>query len=888
MKERINKLARGIVDINVPRLHMSEQRFEGKLNPDEVARFDFVLTSENGILLKGLVYSENPRVTTLKTAFGGMRSRIGFEVNTRNMSDGEELRGALILVSNAGELQIPYCFTIRAYTSQAIISGLKKAEDLAALFAKDEEKAVRVFDDSDFCNAEFMRTLRYRTIYDALHSCPDRRLACIAFLKAAGMGDRLPMEAKTAVGRGRALKEEKKVSGKPPFLDKLEDKALIEELVGLYIRTGSISEEAFRVYGCAIRQGSEITRLYTYYLYAMPYGYSECLPREVYLYFSYEKEIEEQIKLPLYYNILSNFGPEWETYDRFSHQIQDYAVEALLNGRIDERLALLYDRMILPDMVDERIAEVLPGILRANRITTEDPEMYAVVVCCQELNGETVVPLKNGTAYVPLFMEQEEILFQDAFGNRYTDIAYQKTQVWEKPELLEKCLQILPAHPMLKLGRVREITKTGIRNTDECALLEKILTEMPLKALFAEQITDVIIRYLDTLPENRAFTEADTAFLSAVDHNRLGRESRETLFRIYVCSGAMEDALRILKSKRPLQPEKETLEKLTVMLIHRSAGESDPLTLRLSHQLFRMGTKDPNVIGYLLSFYNGASDEMVKIMERGKKLKLDYRRIIERVLPQMIFSRTEKDLGHVYDEYHHLPGRDTVLSRAYITKCAIDSFLSEKPLPETVYGDLYALVHQEKLKDRVPVIYLLALSRHLTAQQKLSGEEKLELSMILDHLIEKKLVFAYTKEASKFVHIPDYIMNRYYIEYRGDAEVRPTLMLRILPEEQDFEEREFSRVFMNVYVCPVTLFTGEKAEYQIYDYTRGNSCADSGCIAANGKLRLKGDTLDILNEISGLTGKGKDQELYEAMLRYVRNQSVIDALFVADMKEELQ
>ena len=63
MKERINKLARGIVDRTCPELHLSDSAFQGMINAGESLKLDLMLTSENGILLKGLVYSDSPYVT---------------------------------------------------------------------------------------------------------------------------------------------------------------------------------------------------------------------------------------------------------------------------------------------------------------------------------------------------------------------------------------------------------------------------------------------------------------------------------------------------------------------------------------------------------------------------------------------------------------------------------------------------------------------------------------------------------------------------------------------------------------------------------------------------------------------------------------------------------
>ena len=104
----------------------------------------------------------------------------------------------------------------------------------------------------------------------------------------------------------------------------------------------------------------------------MPMGYSEELPKGVYLYFSYEYRLEEGIKLPLYYNILKNFQEGSEIFSHFARPMQDYAISCLLRGEINEELALLYSKLILPEMIDERMAEFLPKILNSYLVEVED------------------------------------------------------------------------------------------------------------------------------------------------------------------------------------------------------------------------------------------------------------------------------------------------------------------------------------------------------------------------------------------------------------------------------------------------------------------------------------------------------------------------------------
>lgn len=884
MKERINKLARGIVDLACPELRLSDTAFHGMVCAGETLKLDLTLTSENGILLKGLIYSDSPYVTLQKNTFLGLRTRISALVDARALEDGDHIEGGLCIVSNGGETRIPFAFEVRSYASAEVIPGLRTPEDFVKLYQTNGGAALRVFEYDDFVRAPFMNDARFRALYDGLRKGPDRVHALEAFLYAI----RYPkQETTTRMPRAESGCTKETLNRADVPVEALEDAELIEEAAGCCIRAGATTELAFRIYQRAIEMQSQITRLYEYYMYAMPKGYQGRLPREVYLYFAYEYDIPENMKLPLFYNVVMNFGAEEDIYQRFEKKIQKFTIDQLLKSAFDQRLSVLYERMVLVDMVDERIGTVLPAILRAYRVSTSDPRMRYVVVRYLELQREELYPLKEGSAYIPLFFENSVLLFQDAYGDRYTDISYEKTRIMEKPELEKRCFQVVPEQPMLKLARARRIARNGIQSAEELQLLESVIREMPLAGPYRAYLLNVILRYLDKLRDSATeLSEEEKQFLAEISQQELDHSEQKMLLQILIRQNMFEEAYRRMLSSGERDLDRPYLEKLVRSLVASERHTRSAELMDLGYDLFTLGTKDKTILRYLMEYYNGLSGDMLAILLRGQKLKADgQREMAERLLAQMLFSRTEQGLDDVFELYRSFPDAENVLLRAYITKRAVDYFIDGRVIREKVFSDIYGIVRDERYKERVPVIYLLAMSKHMSEQKDLNGEEKLVLQDTMDYLIRKKLIFAYTRTLYRFVRIPDSVMDRYYIEYHGHKDIRPSLYLRILPDQGDYEEEEIVRIYQNIYVRPVTLFAGERAEYQIYESTKDQVPATSGSIAWDGTVRLKGDTYDILSEMSGLIGKDQDQELYEAMHRYVRNEAVIEALFTKEMTE---
>ena len=128
MRERIMRLSRGIVDAEMPKLFLDPVKIEETLGSDTVYKRELYLASENNLYIKGLAYSSHSRVKILKSAFGGLRNHIVYEVDTSWCENGDLIKGNFTLVTNSGELEPLFLLflrmiaLIRAFTSR-ILNG---------------------------------------------------------------------------------------------------------------------------------------------------------------------------------------------------------------------------------------------------------------------------------------------------------------------------------------------------------------------------------------------------------------------------------------------------------------------------------------------------------------------------------------------------------------------------------------------------------------------------------------------------------------------------------------------------------------------------------------------------------------------------------------------
>lgn len=811
MKERISKLAKGILEREIPRLQMTKSSFKQTLSLGESHKISTILSAAGDALLKGLIYSTNPRVRPEKEAFGGLRSRVECEVDTDGLMDGDTIEGMLIIVSNAGEWQLPYLFLLRGDKEKNRIEPRLRAPekgDYPGLLSDAKED-----DSTDF--------LRYE-----------------------------------------------------------------EEIAG----------------------GSSELHLYERYLMALPIEYTKPLLREVYLYFDYEKNIAEELALRLYSNIVTALGEEDDIYRRFERRIREFAVEGLLKRRIDERYAEIYRHILYPEMLDERVARYLPEILSTFRISVNAKGITAAVLRFPELMGEKLYPVREGIAYIPVPVSDGELFFKDEEGNIW-QLPYEKKRLIEREELFKRAMELSTDKALYRLERVVNIVKRGIQKPSQLSECEEVFRELRLSDSFRALLLRAVLNFHSrlSLSDREGLKPDDIEFIKSMPVELLERTELKELLGCLIRLSELSRASELYREYSFIKLEKDLLEPLMIFRIEeldtiRRNNEDGRAPRALIGELcldcyraFRLGSRNRELLLYLLSNYSSSSWEMLELLREAaasfcpsgdylrdmpEEERAALHQLAERLLAQMLFTGMEEGMDECYALYLESGELDSLLWRAYISRKAELYFLRERETDREFFTMLYGIIHGELIKERVPLIYLLAMSRHMADRDELSDEEKLELQEMLRVLMEKRLIFAYTERLEKFIPLPEPVLERSYIEYRAASDERPIIKVRLLSEDEEFHEEELERVYHNIYVCPLLLFYGEEAEYRIYRLGEQNP-VQQGTVRArtSGGIKRRADSYQLLNEMSELLEKKKSRELRDSMLAYARNEAMILKLF---------
>ena len=168
MREKINRLANGIIENDTPKISINPENIDIAVQYTQDANIQIDIISENNIPIKGLAYSNNPAVKILTAKFGGITAHVYAEIDSRYLGAKEHIEGEISLITNGGEYKIPYRFRTFGGLTGETLKKLKTIEDFMIIAKEDPETALRIFEYKDFTSASFMYDMKLRALYEGL------------------------------------------------------------------------------------------------------------------------------------------------------------------------------------------------------------------------------------------------------------------------------------------------------------------------------------------------------------------------------------------------------------------------------------------------------------------------------------------------------------------------------------------------------------------------------------------------------------------------------------------------------------------------------------------------------------------------------------------------
>ena len=660
------------------------------------------------------------------------------------------------------------------------------------------------------------------------------------------------------------------------FLMKLyEDYPCREILTGicaLLIRENRRGPEAFSWYVRGVEEDIHLTRLYEYYLYALPADYEGPLPRVLLLYFSYNHTLDYHARAALYLNVLTYMKDDAEVYRAYESQIEDFAVEQVFESHMNRALADIYSQMIFPEMVDEKIARVLPKLLYAREIRCSVPDMRQAVFCYEEMKGETTATLRGGRAYVPVYLDHVHVLFQDDFGNRYSSIPYTMEPMMDCRTLKEQTAKINASHEMMRLIRCREILEQHSYSAEDIEILKDISQEENIHELFRKKLVSEIVAYYYKMEET---AECDEYFLS-IDKKLLSPDDRQKVMDALVTKDYYEEAYRMAARYGYRGLGLGRIMKLATKMILKVLFERDSLLLEMAWYCFSRGRGNDVIVEYLCSHYNGLGQNMYRVLEAAVTARTAVYDMPERLLGQMLFDGVYCHLDEVFRLYIEGKTVDESLVKAYLVVKSSRYFEEDERPDEDIFSYIEA-----QMKDSaggLPEICMLALVKYYSCLDRLTDSQVRLCQEMVDGLYQKRIIFGFYQKLAGVITLPRELQGKTVIEYHRKRRQSVWIHQRLLPDGGETVVENIPHMFDGYFVKLVSLFYGETLEYEIYDDSNSEKPVMKGTVSYSRQQGTAGNRAGQLDELLRMR-EAEPEGFREKMTDYAVRDEMTEKLF---------
>lgn len=167
VKEKIGLLSKGIFEYENPEVVVSEESLELKVEAGKLFEGFFEIHSLNGVEIRTKAFSSNKLMQLKRQDFAGIQIRVDYLFDAANLEAGEVIEGHVSIISNGGEIEIPFSVQICQPFCHTSVGPIKDLAQFTNLAQTNWHEAVKLFRSPNFVRV-FLVNKKYAHIYEKL------------------------------------------------------------------------------------------------------------------------------------------------------------------------------------------------------------------------------------------------------------------------------------------------------------------------------------------------------------------------------------------------------------------------------------------------------------------------------------------------------------------------------------------------------------------------------------------------------------------------------------------------------------------------------------------------------------------------------------------------
>jgi len=533
------------------------------------------------------------------------------------------------------------------------------------------------------------------------------------------------------------------------------------------------------------------------------------LPRPLLNYFAAESGLEPHLAAALYSNILRFTNKNDNIYTLYKGRMKLFALESLQKAEFDANLALIYEKMLEVEALDDRMIACLPYILYKHEIVSDWKKVKQIAVSHKELQEPEFVSVVNGVAIADIFTDDPVIVMLDDEGNRcVASFRVEIRRMIQRTDLQKLMYEKCRSDRRVILNRLEAARFEG-QNDEIISLYVKCSDMDYLEESFIIECRKSLVQYYYDNLEG----ELLESNLVQLDLRMLEHRDQIKMIEFMIFRELYSLALKNMEMFGFYGINPKRICKLCSSLIMTNSPQvSTNLFMKLCIYCFEKRKQDDAILGFLEKNYDGSTQALYELWLVCRDEEIDTSDLEERMLRTALFA--ENDMNYVKDVFRIYYGHCSSgkLVRAYLSYLAYGFMVCGNVLDREIFE-----IMRREANYSENDICMLALLKDYSTRKSFTDQEKSFIEFQLKKMETKGLLMPFFKDFPVDIRIPREMRDRYYVEYHTEQGRKVRIHYCFVDSEQDgsFEEEDMKDIGFGVYVKDFILFYGETMQYYI-------------------------------------------------------------------------
>ncbi len=650
------------------------------------------------------------------------------------------------------------------------------------------------------------------------------------------------------------------------------DLQLLLSVVTYLLKAKYVEPSFLKWFKLAIEANLHVSGIFEAYMDAMPSYSVDRFPQLLTMFFKYNNDLPYEKKALLYANIILHRSEDKATYEHYESAIETFALEQLKLGRLDDNLAVCYQRLMELGIFDKEVAKLMSDLAFKKKFAVINPNIRRIFLYQEEFKAPTISNVSDHKAYVNYIGGEGVVLLEDNSGYLFVDdTAYLTEDVIDATAYMNTLKELTPLsmpYVLMDFEKGFDFTSPNKENVDAVKLV------LDSKQISSEFLSRSYTKIIELLRFNDEEAYVEKYFMNEADLKSLKADVIAVVLDVFISRSKYEEAYYMLKNTNATEIKAESLVKLCKFLINQAEDKTDDFLILMAAYLVNKGFYSGDLIRYLTKFYVGPTDTMLLIYKNAFDKGEDVVDFAERILTQVLYRDQLPDgIMDVFDSYIARKNNKMIVE-AFLTYEA-HSYLSEqKAIPDIIFSYIY-----NRYKKALPVneSMRIALLKYLCTSKDLDEEELNMLDILLADAILRNQYFGFFVNCNEKLKIKYHLYDKQFIEI--NTEKRKSVVITYSINGQPAAEEDMIEMYDGLYVKQFILFYGDELRYEIYCDELSEEPLKSETIVMSTEPDVKNGRFALMNNISRFKMYGETGELAAALKTYQGLDAVTNDLF---------